>query len=127
MPSQIATAADAEVIDFGTARERQLLIRYRGRAQDVIAQNRQALQELYDSGMIFTRHGTKVGRDLLQAHRNLLRIVDMLKKAPKCEENGVIGRLVAGEALFVEVEALLAKTNDITQRNKSAFRSNGGF
>jgi hypothetical protein len=120
-------APAADVIDFGAARERQLLGRYRERAQAVLGQNQEALQRLYESGIIFTRHGTRVGRELLQAHRHLLQVVDMVKKAPTSMEDGMMGRLIEGAALFDEIEALLGKTNAITERNKSVFQSNPGF
>src|SRR5262245_27382155 len=101
---------DADVIDFGTARERQRLIRYRERAQSVLAQNRGAIQRLYETGLIFTRHGTRVGRDLLQIQQHLLKAVDILNRAPRSDDEGFEGRLIEGEALFVQVEELLKKT-----------------
>jgi len=117
-------ASNADVIDFDAARERRLLLRYRERAQAVLLQNKEALQKLYETGMIFTRHGTRVGRELLEAHRHLLKVVDMVKKAPKSDEEGTLGRLIEGEALFGRIEKLLEKTSAITQKNKSLFQSN---
>ena len=120
------TGSEAAVIDFGVARERQRLTRYRARAQSVLAQNRAALQRLYETGLIFTRHGTRVGRDLLQIQQHLLKAVDILNRAPKSDDEGFEGRLVEGEALFVQVEELLKKTAALTERNRSAFQSTPG-
>jgi hypothetical protein len=114
---------EAAVIDFGTARERQRVARYRTRAQSLLTQNRSALQRLYETGLIFTRHGTRVGRDLLQIQQHLLKAVDILNRAPKSDDEGFEGRLIEGEALFVQVEELLKKTTTLTERNRSAFQS----
>jgi hypothetical protein len=117
---------EADVIDFSTAKERQRLCRYRERAQSVLAQNRSALQRLYETGLIFTRHGTRVGRDLLQIQQHLLKAVDILNRAPRSDDEGFEGRLIEGEALFVQVEELLKKTATLTERNRSAFQSSPG-
>ena len=113
----------ADVVDFSTARERQRLIRYRERAQSVLTQNRAALQRMYESGLIYTRHGARVGRDLLQIQTHMLKVVDMLNRAPRTDDDGVEGHLIEGEALFAKVEALLEKSAALTERNRSAFQS----
>jgi hypothetical protein len=109
------------VIELNAARERRRLICYRERAQAVLAQNRDALDRLFESGLVFTRHGSRVGRDLLQAHQHLLRVVDMATRDPKHPHGPRV--VEVGEALFREIEALLEKTNVIARRNQAMFQS----
>jgi hypothetical protein len=113
-----AHAEAAPVIDLNAVRERRRLTRYRERAQAVLAQNREALQRLFDTGLVFTRHGSRVGRELLQAHQHLLRVVDMASRS------GSGADLVDERAaLFSEIEELLEKSRAIARRNRSLFQS----
>ena len=120
-----ATSGPGEVVDLATAREHRRLGRYRDRAQAVLEKNRAALRQLFESGVVFTRHGSRVGRDLLQAHQNLLRVVDM---ASRPQAAGAAA-LAKGDNLFRLIEELLEKTSVIEERNKALFQSTtpGGF
>jgi hypothetical protein len=136
MPSRRNTAVrrrpgpppSAPVIALDTVRARQRLVRYREHAEAVLAQNRDALERLFETGLVFTRHGTQVGRELLQAHRHLLRVCDMISRgAGKAPLRSPRPKKV-GESLVDEIESLLKKTSDIARRNKSLFQpSEPGF
>ena len=136
MPARKSTASprrrtalppSAPVIALDALRARHRLARYREHAEAVLAQNREALQRLFESGLVFTRHGTQVGRELLQAHRHLLRVCDMIARG--AGQAPVATRLPhAADALVIEIETLLKKTSDIAQRNRALFHpSDSGF
>ncbi len=126
LPVESAGLRTAAVIPLDAVRERQRLTHYRERAEAVLAQNRAALDRLFESGLIFTRSGARIGRELLRAHQHLLKVADMVNRAPR--ENGApLEPLIAGDALFDEIEALLEKTSAIARRNKSLFQSKPGL
>lgn len=110
------------VIDLESARERLRLQRCVERVQQALSQNRQALQRLFETGLVFTRSGTRAGRDLLLAHQHLLRMADALALAAG---DGWPGNRTATdlEELFEELDALLEKATAIARRNRSLFRS----
>jgi hypothetical protein len=117
-PSEAQEQA-GNVIDFEMAREHRRFLKYRERAERVLAENRSVLQRLFDSGVVFTRHGSRVARDLLQAHQNLMRAVDISSRETDAEESDI----ASPEPLFQEIEALLEKASVICQRNSSLFQS----
>jgi hypothetical protein len=114
-----ADEQNGNVVDLEVAREHRRFLKYRERAERVLAENRSALQRLFDSGVVFTRHGSRVARDLLQAHQNLMRAVDISSRETELEE----GDIESPETLFQEIEALLEKASVICQRNSSLFQS----
>ena len=132
MPSRNRSAQSAPaivklagVVDLATAREHRRLSRYREKAQVVLEKNRAALRQLFESGVVFTRHGSRVGRDLLQAHQNLMKVVDIASRPQKAGA----AALARGDNLFRVIEELLEKTSVIEERNKAMFQSTtpGGF
>ena len=52
-----ADEQDGNVVDLEVAREHRRFLRYRQRAELVLAENRAALQRLFDSGVVFTGTG----------------------------------------------------------------------
>lgn len=114
-----ADEQDANVVDLAVAREHRRFLRYRQRAEHVLAENRAALQRLFDSGVVFTRHGSRVARDLLQAHQNLMRAVDISSRESEADESDI----GSPETLFQEIEALLEKASVICQRNSALFQT----
>lgn len=110
----------APVIELEAARERLRLHRYGERVQAALDQNRGALQRLFDSGLVFTRSGSRAGRDLLLAHQHLLKVADVLTHALRSERPAASSHL---EELFGELDVLLEKTSAIARRNKALFRS----
>lgn len=110
------------VVALATVRERHRLSRCRQRIEGVIEHNRRAMEALFGSGQLFTRSGSKVGRELLLTHQKLLRLTDQLGHAEK--DQGA-GPLSAGEvaALMNDVERLLEKSSDLARRNRALFSS----
>ncbi len=112
--------AQAGVVDLGAARERQRFSRCRGRVDAVLEHHRRALARLFESGLVFTRHGSRVGQELLRAQQHLLRVSDLIGREGR--DDG--GRTATGlDALFEEVESLLEKTSAIARRNKELFQT----
>jgi len=78
--------------------------------------NRRALTRLFQSGLIFTRSGARLGRDLLLAHQHLVRVADLLARLG--DPPGRPRRDADAEALFVQVQLLLARTADLSARSE---------
>lgn len=119
------SSGDDRVVELTTVRERRRLSRCRQRIESVIEHNRRAMEALFDSGQVFTRSGSRVGRELLLAHQKLLRLTDQVGHA---EKDQVSGLLPAGEvdALMGDVERLLEKTSELARRNRALFTSRPG-
>ncbi len=100
-----------EVVDLALARDARRLRDFQARCLGVDEVNRKSLARLFQTGLIYTRHGARLGRELLLAHQHLLRVTDLL---------GRIGELpeAAGDAatLYQEAHALLARTAELTAR-----------
>jgi phosphate uptake regulator len=101
------------VVDLSRARDARRLRDLEERRRAVDDLNRRALGRLFQSGMIFTRTGARLARDLLLAHQHLLRIGDLLARI------GALGKDPAKdevEALYGEAQHLLARTTRLTAR-----------
>jgi hypothetical protein len=98
------------VVDIAQARDARRLRELQARCGAVDEVNRKSLGRLFQSGLVFTRAGARLGRDLLLAHQHLLRVSDLLAR---------IAELPAGEAsaLYDEAQALLARTTELTARS----------
>ena len=101
------------VVDLGAAREARRLREFQARAHAVDELNRKALARLYQSGLVFTRQGARLGRDLLLAHQHLLRVGDLLIRIGE-----LTGPAAAADAetLYAEAHELLARIGKLTSR-----------
>jgi hypothetical protein len=101
------------VVDLSLARDARRLRDFQARCRAVDEVNRKALSRLFQTGLIFSRHGARLGRELLLAHQHLLRVSDLLAR---------IGELPAAAsaadaaALYDEAQTLLARTAELTAR-----------
>lgn len=106
------------VIDLADARDDRRLREYQSRLRAVLDTNRRALRRLFQSGIIFSRAGARLGRDLLLAHQHLLKVGDLLVRLEELPGSGTPSRRdVEAEALYVEVQALLARTSELSARS----------
>ncbi|HEX8909633.1 MAG TPA: hypothetical protein VF805_10545 [Anaeromyxobacteraceae bacterium] len=103
------------VVDLAAARDDRRLRDYQQRLLAVQETNRRALARLFQSGIIFSRAGSRLGRDLLLAHQNLLKVADLLCRLAELERG--LGRDSEAEALYVQVQALLARTSELSARS----------
>ncbi len=104
-------ATPTAVVDLALARDARRLRDFQDRCMGVDEVNRKSLARLFQTGLIFTRHGARLGRELLLAHQHLLRVTDLL---------GRLGELDASadeaSALYREAHTLLARTAELTAR-----------
>jgi hypothetical protein len=112
-PRKRASTAPPPVVDLAIARDARRLREFQARCRAVDEVNRKSLSRLFQTGLIFTRHGARLGRELLLAHQHLLRVTDLLAR---------VGELPAAApaseaaALYEEAQLLLARTTELTAR-----------
>ncbi len=75
--------------------------------------NRKSLVRLFQSGLVYTRQGARLGRDLLLAHQHLLRVSDLLARIADIAEASPGGEAAP---LYEEAHGLLARTAELTAR-----------
>ena len=112
------SACDLSVVDLCAAREARRLREFQARTQAVDELNRKALARLYQTGLVYTRQGARLGRDLLLAHQHLLRVGDLLIRIGE-----VAGptALSDAEGFYAEARDLLARTTKLTSRTGLVF------
>lgn len=107
-----ASAATA-VVDLAAARDARKLRDFQARTRAVDEVNRKALSRLFQTGLIYTRQGARLGRDLLLAHQHLLRVGDLLGRIADLPDASPSGD---ASAFYDEAQALLARTTELTAR-----------
>jgi hypothetical protein len=102
------------VVDLARARDARRLRDLVARCRAVDELNRRSLARLFQSGLVYTRQGARLGRDLLLAQQHLLRASDLL-----CRIGELPGSTPDGEAsvLYDEAQALLARIAALTARS----------
>lgn len=104
----------AEVVNLHDARLSRRVETYRGRLDRVLKANKKAITRLFATGMLFTRHGTRAGRDLLLAHEHLLRVVSLLDRLQNEGDVPAPRKAEDVDAIFKELEELLDRTSELT-------------
>jgi len=118
-PRVATRAAPAHlVVDLAHAREARRLREFQARCRSVDELNRKSLAQLFQSGLIYTRQGSRLARDLLLAHQHLLRVSDLLIRVG--ELTGPAASADA-EPLYDEAQDLLARTAKLTSRTGLVF------
>jgi phosphate uptake regulator len=102
------------VVDLAQARDARRLRDIEARCRAVDEVNRRSLGRLFQTGLVFTRQGARLGRDLLLAHQHLLRVGDLLARIAELPEGAAD---VEAAALYDEAQALLARTTALTARS----------
>src|SRR5438874_866907 len=98
------------------ARAQRRLAGYRGKISSVIDSNKRAIGQLYTSGAIFSRQGTKACRDLLLAHQHLTRVGRLLEQLDVGGDVPAPRAAKTIEAIYLELDSLLDKTFELTRR-----------
>lgn len=111
-PRKRSTTGPA-VVDLSMARDARRLREFQARCQGVDEVNRRSLSRLFQTGLIFTRHGARLGRELLLAHQHLLRVTDLLARVGELPAAAPAGDAAA---LYQEAQLLLARTTELTAR-----------
>lgn len=102
------------VVDLARARDAKRLRELIARCRAVDEVNRKSLNRLFQTGLVYTRQGARLGRDLLLAHQHLLRTSDLLARIA---ELPVAPTDREATALYDEAQALLARTAGLTARS----------
>ena len=104
----------ARVYSLSEARHLRRLKVYRERLDRVLRLNKRAIGRLYTSGRLFTRAGTRAGRDLLLAHEHLLRVLALMERLSHRGDVPAPRRTGEVEAVFSELDTLLERTGELT-------------
>ncbi|MBX5483356.1 MAG: hypothetical protein IRZ16_16165 [Myxococcaceae bacterium] len=106
----------AEVVDLAKIRANTRLVACRKRIARAQETNKRALTRLFNAGLLFTKEGTRIGRDLLLAYQQLLRVEALLVRLS--DANAPASKANAGKlaATFRELEAVLERTSALTHR-----------
>jgi len=101
------------VVDLALVRDERRLLDFQRRSRELLVANKRSLSRLFQSGLIYSRAGSRLARDLLLAHQHLLKVEDLLARLPPPEA----GERGEGEQVYEEVHALLARTSKLTARS----------
>ena len=113
VPRTRKTHAAHAVVDLSRARSARRLRELQARCRAVDEMNRKSLVRLFQTGLVYTRQGARLGRDLLLAHQHLLRVSDLLARLGEVKDGASGGEAAS---LYDEAQALLARTADLTAR-----------
>lgn len=105
---------ETPVIELARARDARRLVEYTRRTRQVIDANKRALGRLFQTGLIYSRVGSRLARDLLLAHQHLLKVADLLARLGEVESP----ERFDAESVYDEVQALLARTTALTARSE---------
>jgi hypothetical protein len=108
-----ARARESAIVDLAYARDARRLREFQERCRAVDEVNRRALGRLFQTGVIYTRQGARLGRDLLLAHQHLLRVSDLLARIEELPAPTARGDAAD---LYVEAQGLLARTSELATR-----------
>ena len=111
VPRSRKARAAPPVVDLAQARDARRLRELQERCGAVDEVNRKSLGRLFQTGLVFTRAGARLGRDLLLAHQHLLRVSDLLARMVDVPEGAE-----DAAALYDEAQALLARTSALAVR-----------
>ena len=104
---------EAPVIELARVRDERRLAEYQRRTRQVQDANKRALARLFQSGLIYSRAGSRLARDLLLAHQHLLKVADLLSRLGEMESP----ERFDAESVYDEVHALLSRTTALTARS----------
>jgi len=102
------------VVDLAQARDARRVRELQARCRAVDEVNRKSLARLFQSGLVYTRQGARLGRDLLLAQQHLLRVSDLLARIAELPDGSEDGEAAA---LYDDAQALLVRTTELTARS----------
>ncbi|HEY6098971.1 MAG TPA: hypothetical protein VIW03_06055 [Anaeromyxobacter sp.] len=115
-PRPRRTTARSAVVDLAQARDARRLRDLADRCRAIDEGARRSLSRLFQCGAIFSRHGARLGRELLLSHQHLLRAAVLVGQASECDETDP----QASDALFREATALVERSTQIIARCDAA-------
>ncbi len=105
---------ETPVIELARVRDERRLVDYQRSTRQVIEGNKRALSRLFQSGLIYSRVGARLARDLLLAHQHLLKAGDLLARLSEVDSP----ERFDAESVYGEVQALLSRTSALTARSE---------
>lgn len=111
----VVPPAGAEVVSLSDARLERRVTAYQARLDRVLKANKRAITRLFATGLLFTKHGTRAGRDLLLAHEHLLRVVALLGRLTNAGDVPPPRKAEEIDAIFTELDGLLDRTGELTE------------
>lgn len=104
------------MVDLAQARDARRLRELGERCQSIDESARRIVSQLFRCGSIFSRHGSRLGRDLLLSHQQLLRAAALIGRARDADDS------VSDEcdALYREAAALVERSTQIVARCEAA-------
>ncbi len=115
-PRAVKVETLAQVVSLSEARFARRLDGYRARLDKVLKANKRSLTRMFASGLLFTRQGTRAGRDLLTAHEHLLRAMTLLGRLANQGDIPAPRRKEEVDAIFDELDTLLVSTAQLTEQ-----------
>jgi hypothetical protein len=115
----------AEVVNLHDARLSRRVDAYRARLDRVLKANKRAVTRLFSTGLIFTKHGTRAGRDLLLAHEHLLRVMTLVDRLGNEGDVPPPRRAEEIDAIFFELDTLLDRTSELTEHTAALLEELG--
>ncbi len=103
------------VVSLAVERGRRKLRGYESRIRIGLDSNRTTMGLLFKSGLLFTRQGTRAGRDLLLLHQHLLKVADVLSTMSLVGGTTPREQQTSAE-MYSELDSLLAKSAQLAQR-----------
>lgn len=111
----LGAVTGAKVVSLHDARLSRRVQTYRARLDRVLKGNKRAVTRLFSTGLLFTKHGARAGRDLLLAHEHLLRVVALVNRLSHEGDVPAPRRAAELDAIFSELDTLLERTSDLTE------------
>jgi hypothetical protein len=115
-PRPRRTSARSAVVDLAQARDARRLRDLGERCRGIDECARRAVSRLFQCGTIFTRQGSRLARDLLLSHQQLLRAAALIGRAG----DGDASAPDEADALYQEAATLVERSAQIVARCDSA-------
>jgi hypothetical protein len=112
IPANGPARVSAAVVDLADARGGRRLRALEEKLGASVDRNRRVLSRLFQSGLVYTRAGARLGRELLLARQHLLKVGDLLGRAGELDA----GRDAEVDALARTIEAVLERTRELSDR-----------
>ncbi len=104
------------MVDLAQARDARRLRELGERCESLDECARRIVSQLFRCGNIFSRHGSRLGRELLLSHQQLLRASALIGRACDCDASAPD----ECDALYQEAAALVERSTQIVARCEAA-------
>lgn len=113
--ARVELAEPAQVISFAEVKLARRLGNYREKLDKVLRTNKRAIGRLYSSGTLFTKAGSRAGRDLLLAHEHLIRVVGLIERLSDTGDVPAPRKTNEVDSIFSELDTLLERTAALSE------------